>query len=439
MVRFCLDPTVEVASGRMSDPAGRLHGDEPITSRAQDLLGREGFAARVARDVVNAPARRGFVISVMGEWGSGKTSVLKLIEESIGQDAVSLWFNPWMFSSAEELVSRFFAEVAAQLEGYQDEEVRDLASRVASYGKALAPLAQILVPGAGSLLSAGADALAGTAGQKPVSARQRYEDLAAALSEIQRRVVVYVDDIDRLRDDEIREVMRLVKLVGDLPNVVYVLAYDRVRVEKALAPAGGDAHEGRAYIEKIVQVPHSLPPIRASALHKIALDDLDAALGEENFPFFDESRWGDLFRQGIAPIIKTLRDARRFANVASLSARMLRDEVTGEDLLALEALRVFEPDVHAALPRIAPLLTRASRTIHSQDRADEERRRQIEAVLADTHDGESVKTLLSALFPAGAYLLGGSREEPDPADLETRPSCGLDRCLRHLPARQLRR
>lgn len=98
----------------MKHHSAHLHGDEPITSKTQDLLGRAAFAARIARDVLNAPVRRGFVISVTGDWGSGKTSVLRLVEENIGQDAVGLWFSPWMFSSAEELVCGLFPAPPSQ-------------------------------------------------------------------------------------------------------------------------------------------------------------------------------------------------------------------------------------------------------------------------------------------------------------------------------------
>ena len=397
----------------MSELRGRLHGDEPINSRASDLLGRTRFVERMAHDVLHAPAARGFIVSVMGEWGTGKTSVLRLVEETIGDRAVSLWFNPWLFSSTEELISRFFSEMAAQLEGYQDEEISNLAGRVASYGKALAPFAQILVPGLGTVMHAGAEAMRGAAEGKRVSTRERYNALADALAEFSKRVVVYVDDIDRLRDDEIREVMRLVKLVGDLPSVVYVLAYDRARVEQAL---GDDRQQGRAYIEKIVQLPHSVPRVRATQLYKLALDDMDAALGDEPFPFFDQRRWGELFRQGVAPMIETMRDARRYANVASLTARLVNEEVTGEDILALEALHVFEPDVHAALPRLANLLTKASRTIGNQQAADEEARATLRPVMEAARHPDAVKMLLSELFPAGAYLFGGTRYEPDQRD-----------------------
>ena len=185
--------------------------------------------------------------------------MLSLVEEEIGERAVSLWFNPWLFSSTEELVSRFFSEVAAQLQGFQDGEIRALAGKVAAYGKALAPIAQIVLPGLGSVMQAGSEALSGVGDESGASTHDRHKALAEALRKISRPLVVYVDDIDRLADSEIRDVMRLVKLVGGLPNLIYVLAYDRSRVEAALG--GEQPKDGRAFL-KIVQVPYSLPPIQ---------------------------------------------------------------------------------------------------------------------------------------------------------------------------------
>src|SRR4051794_2582887 len=127
----------------MASDRSTLHGDEPTELRSEDLLGRTAFADRIADEVLNAPAARGFVISVTGKWGSGKTSVLKFVEEAIRDDAVTLWFNPWLFSSSQELVSRFFAELVTRMKGHQDEQIRGLAGRVAAYGKALAPVGHL--------------------------------------------------------------------------------------------------------------------------------------------------------------------------------------------------------------------------------------------------------------------------------------------------------
>ena len=392
----------------MDGQVGTLHADEPISSRRADLLGRRVFADRIADEVLRSPPGRGFVVAITGEWGSGKTSVLRLVDESIGSRALGLWFNPWLFSRSEELVTRFFAEIAAQMAGSQDREAQELAERVASYGKALAPLVQLVVPGAGTVLSRVTDSIAGVARARAreTSMHDRYRALSQDLAEIRRRFVVFVDDIDRLQLDEIVEVMRLVKLVGDLPNLVYVLAYDRRRVEWALDR--GFAGEGRAYLEKIVQVSHALPQVRADRLSRIARDELQAALGDREPPFFDGNAWEELFRRGVAPMITTLRDARRYANVAPVIIDLVGDEVALQDLLALEAIRVFEPDVHAGLGRLRPVLTGHMVSLGDRERIRQERRDAVTSVLELAKDRESTTTLLRLLFPAAEDVFGGA-------------------------------
>ena len=81
-------------------------------------------------------------------------------------------------------------------------------------------------------------------------------------------MVVLIDDIDRLEPAEIREVVRLVRLTSDLPNVIFLLAYDRGHVAKSL---GTSESEGLRYLEKIVQVSYQLPLVRESILPEMFL------------------------------------------------------------------------------------------------------------------------------------------------------------------------
>jgi hypothetical protein len=386
-----------------------LHADRPIAGRAEDLLDRTHFASMIAREVLKAPVERGFVVSVMGEWGSGKSSVLNLVEEEIASSATVLWFNPWLFSSSEELVARFFIEVVAQLEGRRNAALSGIAKRLASYGQAVAPMAQMVLPGAGTLIGAVAG-VADAAGRQHRSTREEYQSLASELRDLDRRLVVFVDDIDRLRRDEIREVVRLVKLIGDLPNVVYVLAYDRPRVELALGE--GDQSEGRSYLEKIVQVPHTVPRVRNATILQLALEELDEVIGDTTMVAFDESAWRELVRVGIGPMIGTLRDARRYANVAPLMLELVGTEVAGQDVLALEALRVFEPDVHAALPRISHVLAGQGGDLRDRQAIDDERRELVEHALSSATHREAARELLTRLFPAVEHLFGGARYQP---------------------------
>src|SRR2546428_9175321 len=86
-----------------------------------------------------------------------------------------------------------------------------------------------------------------------------------ALRALDKPIVVVIDDIDRLTSSEIRDIFKLVRLTANFPNVVYIVAFDRNRVEAALAEQG---IPGRDYLEKILQVSVDLPAVPAHVLNK---------------------------------------------------------------------------------------------------------------------------------------------------------------------------
>ena len=147
--------------------------------------------------------------------------------------------------------------------------MRDIASKLAAYGQALAP---VLAPiGVAGIAQAAASAVGVAA--SPTSVTARRDDIRARLAELDRPLVVVIDDVDRLRPDEVKDIVRLVRLVGDFPNTVYLLAFDRSRIEEVLGD--DNAERGRAYLEKIVQVTHDVPAAREPDITRMVLGGLD--------------------------------------------------------------------------------------------------------------------------------------------------------------------
>src|SRR3712207_4170737 len=90
-------------------------GDDPVNGEG-DLLGRRPIAQRWAATVADARSPSGLVFAITGPWGSGKTSMLTMVEEGLKAQGVDvLHFNPWMFSGTDQLVTYFFAEIASQI------------------------------------------------------------------------------------------------------------------------------------------------------------------------------------------------------------------------------------------------------------------------------------------------------------------------------------
>ena len=207
--------------------------DRPIEYREQDRLGRRSFAEAIARQARAVPAQHGFTIAVVGEWGSGKTSVLNMVAETLVDDLKSvavLRFNPWLFGSADDLVARFFHELSAQLGRSRSEGLKDVAKALSNLGQSLAPLSPITgTTGLANLFAKLTDHWT-----KPPSLHDKRDHLSKALAASDSRVIVLIDDIDRLEAGETREIMRLVRLTSDLPNVIFLLAFDWRHVARSL-------------------------------------------------------------------------------------------------------------------------------------------------------------------------------------------------------------
>ena len=343
-----------------------LDADRPVQRTADDLFRRAGFATALARHVGSVPDGQSLVFSLVGAWGAGKTSVLHMAEEHLREKGVEvIWFNPWLFSGTEQIASQFMRELGVHL-GSKASNFGKIGEHIETYGRllelggsvfSLSSLAAGLPPWSAipGLAGAGLSRAIGNA-FKSVP-RESVQDTRArvekALRDAGRRIVVFVDDIDRLDGDEIRLVFKVVRLVADFPNVSYVLAFDRSRVERAL---GTRDLKGRAYLAKIVQASFDLPPLDPEILGSLLPRELARCIAERTHGPFHEKDWQDIFVRVVRPLVKYPRDVRRYMNAVVPAVDMLGEEVALEDVLALEAVRVFLPDVYDGLVEYADVL-----------------------------------------------------------------------------------
>jgi len=377
-----------------------LSSDHPIGSGEEDRLGRRPFAELVAAEIAAAPRVGGFVTAVTGSWGSGKTSVINMaVEDLEAQGAATvLVFNPWLFSSTERLAEHFFRELGTQLGEAGEHRLAQIGEQLSIYGQLVGPLARAAGRGAERSL------------------RSLLIQLTDELTKLREPIVVIVDDLDRLGADAVREVVRLVRLAGDFPNVIYLLGFDRARVERALGEGEGQEQvaEGRAYLEKIVQVSHEVPPPEAERLTELTEEAVSRAIGKVSGLTLDPEAFLDVFALGIRPMITTVRDVRRYANLLASRVRLLGAQVEVSDVLALEAIRVFAPDSHKLIASSREALTTPASIGTGARAADDAERAQIVAILEAAGDRrDAVEELIRRTFPASArHLGGGSRFGP---------------------------
>jgi hypothetical protein len=393
-----------------------IAADNPIQQPADDALGRGLVARSIATEMRNLDASEGSVVAVMGPWGSGKTSLINLIRHELAQAPALpvLDFNPWMFSGAEQLIESFFIELATQVRLKQGGRLGSIAGEIEAYGELLSPLS--LLPVVGGWI----ERVRGAAGgikrfqdRRKESVAARRERLATKLAELDQHLVVVLDDIDRLQTNEIRDIFKLVRLTASFPNVIYLLAFDRSRVEKALSETGFD---GRTYLEKIVQVPFDIPAIPEQALLSQLTGALAEALtGEAEPRLFDENRWQDVLADIIWPLVKNMRDVRRYVAAARGTMRALGADIESVDLLGLEAVRVFMPDAFATVVDAQEALTTTRTYVLGAGRDEPAGHREaIERLLRAAGPYNVVgEAVIRRLFPAGIRYIEINSYGPD--------------------------
>ena len=338
-------------------PVGFL-ADAPLQDPDWDRLRREPFARRVA-DTINARNDpTSLVIGIYGRWGEGKTTVLNFIEQRLAltESVICVRFNPWLYQGESQLLLSFFETLATAVG-------RSLTTRKEEMGKWLRTLGSALGTvsvGVGLVnVSPGLAIESLGASLSSVDIHEKRQQLESLLADSGKRIVIMIDDIDRLDDAEIATIFKLVKLAADFTHTAYVLAFDQEVVSKALAKRYASSEEsGTSFIEKIVQVPIELPHADRDVLQTMTLESMDGALkgvGAE-LDDADTNRFSLVFARNLGPRIGTPRMVKRIANAIEFVVPLVSGEVNIVDLLLLQALGVLFPEVVRRMPSVKDAL-----------------------------------------------------------------------------------
>ena len=325
--------------------------DKPIESPEEDKFGCKAQAKTIADTISQMTAPEGTVIAINGPWGSGKSSLINLIRNHLRNatdkgDLKIVDFKCWWFNGSEALTIAYFRELYSAMKPSLTWKTKiPLKIALSKLGRYLS---LVNVGIAGKILS--------TIGKILVQANtveSLHKKLSCALADMDSKYLIIIDDIDRLSPDDVVLIFRLVKSVGGLPNVMYLLAYDRQIAEKIFTDRYPS--EGPHYLEKIVQVSFELPePNRVSLLNEF-LRRLDSVIEEREFG--DGEYFRNLFDEIIAPEIKTPRDLIRILNPLQVTWPAVKGEVDPAEFLCLETLRVQRPKLYATLRANKILLT----------------------------------------------------------------------------------
>lgn len=339
--------------------------DLPIENPDQDKFGFTPFAKAISDCINTIPDPIGSVVAIYGQWGSGKSSAINLVRHHLKKSSSNIGvisFPCWHYRTEDALAVGFFQELYTGLKpaltssNMATEAFAKLAENVAGVGNLLGTILGVTINPVLGELTKSATSILERITQTDTGADALQIQVSEALKSYDKRFLVFIDDLDRLSPEEALVVFRLVKSVGRLPNVCYLLAYDRDVLEKAVTERYPS--EGAHYLEKIVQAGFDLPKPDSAHLHGMLLENFNKIFADVEQP--NQVHFGNMFFGVIAPEITTPRDVLRLSNILATTWGAVNGEVDIPDFISLETLRLFHPRLYQSIRDNKDLLVGAA-------------------------------------------------------------------------------
>jgi predicted KAP-like P-loop ATPase len=329
--------------------------DAPILTPEDDRFGIDRFTQALAHSFKKIKSPVGATIALNGPWGSGKSSAVNLIRYHLKDDVESgklelIDFRCWWFRGEEALTLAFLQTLNASLQKSLGDKAKELIPRLGKTllqaGPVVGPAVNLATGGFWGALTSGSMDFAKRFFSEGESIEKLFQRLSKALDEQGKRFLVFIDDIDRLTPNETLLVFRLIKSVGRLPNVMYLLVFDRELAEKTVKEMYPS--EGPHFLEKIIQASFELPLPARDDLNTAALSQIETICGA---PKDREQlrRFMNIFYDAVSPYLNTPRDLTRLSNAMTVSWPAVAGEVDIGDYVALEIMRLFEPLLYNAV------------------------------------------------------------------------------------------
>lgn len=397
----------------------RRYNDDPISTSEEDELERRTYYDELHRLCTDADVEEGLTIGVMGPWGSGKTSCLNILEKKLKEDGVAVsLFNPWLWEDEKQLLGHLL-EVIGDMA--KEEGIQDISKDIWRYRRALAANVMSAVAGPEVIkyalemqpeygvigmmcvkLLERMAARCGGAVQKSWTEemKEARANLEKKLKKNRKRLVVMVDDADRLEVKEMRHLFKAVRLAAKLPYVIYVIAVDKVRTGTAFTIKG---HSGESYIEKIVEFETNMPKLVGEQKHQFITQELKETTERKagsGRPWNDQNEWAELYRNILDLVLETPRDVKRYRATVEWACALTPVNVSLRDLMAIEAIKMKVPRAVEEISKHTMLVTASETTALEDSKVIERMQAAREEILnAAGESRQAVDMFLSTYLP----------------------------------------
>ena len=308
-----------------------MQSDRPIDKDDEDKLHRTPFAEKLISKIENLDTSKGArSLAITASWGNGKTSFLNLVKNRLNKNEYNIVdIIPWNLNPNKSITTHFFEEIIKKFGGIDHQ--------ISRYLKEYSNMLEAVNLGFFS----------------NIFSNLSLPDMAKKISDTMIlkgiKVVIVFDDIDRLDASEIEEVFRIIRGSANFKNFIFISAFDKRYVQKALQNSNAAFNEH--YIEKFFEMEFPLPEIRSDRIESIILENIQWMSDKDQIAFKDyitrNASWmGDA--TPYAPLTN-LRIIYRWLNSLKYRYEILREECVIKDLADLELLNLLFPQVYTLL------------------------------------------------------------------------------------------
>jgi KAP-like P-loop domain-containing protein len=365
--------------------------DDPISEWADDIIGRTAVVELLAEHSLRL---RTPIVALHGGLGDGKSSVLNLLRKAVEGQAIVISFSAWLPGSEATLATDLFKDIATECRKHV--YVPQLRKQALAYARTLSGSVSYL---------AGLKELLPTQSQ-----REEVQELREAFSRMPMPIFVLLDEIDRMQKEELLVLLKILRGAASIPNVTFVCAFSEEEIKRELSKDGSLSSD---YLEKYFPVSVSLSAPDPDMLGRCFQARLRAGLDEQKWFRAEQyaTKFAELleriWQDALYRVCTNLRKAGLLLNDILTAARPIIGEVNPFDLLAIEAIRRFYPEIYR-LVRTNPLYLTYARNSWTKGQVLTEERKEKESKelfktlndkIEKSNEPAVVRALLSWLFP----------------------------------------
>lgn len=289
----------------------------------------EGLLNKILVSVKNGVTKNhSFTILLNEKYGAGKTTfMLNLRDQIKSNEAYVIDFKPWLCPSSQQMITELLNQFVENKIPIRKQLFAKYAQALASESSWIGVVSRFMLNSTSTPLS------------------KQFDNIADEMKSLKKPVIVLVDDVDRLSEDELMELIKLIRNTAAFPNTFYVVAADKRYLSTSLANKG--IKEPDLFLQKFFNFEMTFPK------DDFCLDDM---LKSKLLELVDDQDLVSKFvnKECVKYIIQTPRDIYRYCNLLSFEMDLFKQsetmsEINVMDLMLLTLLHYFSDEIYKVL------------------------------------------------------------------------------------------